>query len=321
MSEVLKQIESYGVVPVVKIDRAEDAVPLARALAGGGLPIAEITFRTDAAEESIRRIAAEVPEVLVGAGTVLTTGQAGKALAAGARFIVSPGINPKVVRFCQEKGAPVTPGVATPTDIETALELGLDTVKFFPAEALGGLETLKALSGPYGALRFIPLGGVSTANMNQYLAFPKVAAVGGTWLAKDDVIRAGDFGRITGLACEAVSTMLGFEIAHVGINTADAETSLDITRKFCAMFSMPLKEGNSSNFAGKGIEVNKAQGPGVNGHIAVATNSLPRAIAWLERSGVAIDHASAKKDPAGNMVAVYLKEETGGFAVHLLQKK
>lgn len=321
MSEIISQIESYGIVPVVKIDRVADAVPLAQALARGGLPIAEITFRTAAAEESIRRIAAEVPEVLVGAGTVLNTDQAEKALAAGARFIVSPGINPKVVRFCQERQVAVTPGVATPTDIETALELGLETVKFFPAEALGGLATMTALCGPYGSVRFIPLGGVSPANMNAYLSHPKVAAVGGTWLAKDDLIRAGDFNRITGLACEAVNTMLGFELAHVGLNAADAGTSLEITRQFCANFNLPMKEGNSSNFAGRGIEVNKAPGRGASGHIAIATNSIGRAIAWLERSGVAIDHDSAKKDPAGNLVAVYLAEETGGFAVHLLQKK
>jgi len=319
--DILKKIEELGIVPVVKIDRAEDAVPLARALARGGLPLAEITFRTDAAEESIRRIAREVPEVIVGAGTVLTVEQVDRAMNAGASFIVSPGINPTVVKHCLLKKVPVFPGVATPSDIEVALELGLRVLKFFPAEALGGLDTLKALSGPYGQVRFMPLGGVNPENMNKYLGFPKVAAVGGTWLAKDDVIKAGDFDKITALSSEAVNNMLGFELAHLGINTPNAETSLKAAKLFCSMFNFALKEGNSSNFAGKGIEVNKSQGLGKNGHIAVATNSIARAVAWLERQGIAVDHSTAKKDAKGEMVAVYLKDEVAGFAIHLLQKK
>lgn len=319
--DILKKIGDLGIVPVIKIERAEDAVPLAGALAKGGLPLAEITFRTDAAEESIRRIAGELPDVLVGAGTVLTVEQADKAIGAGARFIVSPGINPVVVKHCQEKNVPVFPGVATPSDIEVALGLGLKVLKFFPAEALGGLDTLKALSGPYGQVSFMPLGGVNAENMNRYLAFPKVAAVGGTWLAKDDVIKAGDFDRITALASEAVTNMLGFEVAHVGINTAGAEESLNAAKLFCSTFKFPLKEGNSSNFAGRGIEVNKSRGLGANGHIAVATNFIGRAVAWLESAGVGVDSATAKKDASGNLVAVYLKEEIAGFAIHLLQKK
>jgi len=320
-TDILRKIEETGVVPVVKIDRAEDAVPLARALEKGGLPLAEITFRTDAAEESIRRISKEVPGVLVGAGTVLTIEQVDRALGAGAAFIVSPGINPEVVKHCQKKNVPVFPGVATPSDIEVALGLGLKVLKFFPAEALGGLDTLKALSGPYGQVRFMPLGGVNPENMNKYLGFPKVAAVGGTWLAKDDVVKAGDFEKITSLAAEAVSNMLGFEFAHVGINTSDADASLKSTKLFCSIFNFALKEGNSSNFAGKGIEINKSMGLGKNGHIGIATNSIARAVAWLERAGIAVDHSTSKKDAKGALVAVYLKDEIAGFAVHLLQKK
>jgi len=319
--EISKKIEEFGIVPVIKIDRAEDAVPLARALAKGGLPLIEITFRTDAAEESIQRISKEVPEMLLGAGTVLTTEQVDRAVESGASFIVSPGINPSVVKHCLSRKIPIFPGIATPSEIETALELGLKVLKFFPAEALGGLNILKALSGPYGQVKFMPLGGVNPNNMNQYLAFKKVAAVGGTWLAKDDVIKAGDFDKITALAEEAVNTMLGFEFAHIGINASDAEASLKATKLFSSIFNFPLKEGNSSNFAGSGIEVNKSKGLGTNGHIAISTNSIFRAIANFERKGILVDHSTTKKDSKGEVVAVYLKEEIAGFAVHLLQKK
>ena len=321
MQHILERIEQLGIVPVVKIDDAGQAVPLARALLGGGLPVAEITFRTEAAEDAIRNIVAQVPDMLVGAGTVLTTDQAKRAIDAGVRFIVTPGLSPKVVEFCLEREMPVTPGVATPTDIQTALELGLDILKFFPAEAFGGLSTLKALSAPFGAVRFIPTGGISADNLVDYLMFPKVLACGGSWMVKDTLIKNGRFDEITRLTREAVDRMLGFELAHVGLNAPDAETSLSLARQISRTFSLPLKEGNSSNFAGKGFEINKTPGLGANGHLAVATNSIPRAIAWLERQGVAVDMNTAKHDPGGNLLAVYLKGETGGFALHLMQKK
>jgi 2-dehydro-3-deoxyphosphogluconate aldolase / (4S)-4-hydroxy-2-oxoglutarate aldolase len=177
------------------------------------------------------------------------------------------------------------------------------------------------MAAPYSMVNFIPTGGVSTENMVEYLMFPKVTAVGGSWLAKSDMIKEGKFAEITALAKEAVVKMLGFDMAHIGINSPDADSSLSIARRFASLFNLPLKEGNSSNFAGKGIEINKSKGLGQHGHIAISTNSISRAAAYLERNGVAVDMSSAKKDSSGNMVAVYLKEEIGGFAVHLLQKK
>ncbi len=321
MNQTLQQISDFGLVPVVKIDDANHAVPLAKALAAGGLPVAEITFRTAAAEEAIRRIAAEAPHILLGAGTVLTTDQAERAIKAGAKYIVTPGFSSTVVRFCQERGIPITPGVATPTEITMALEHELCALKFFPADSFGGIKTLKALSAPFGAARFIPTGGISAANLAEYILFPKVLACGGSWMVKDEMIKSGKFAEITRLTREAIDVMLGCEMGHVGVNMQDAAAALKVAGKFAEVFSMPLKEGNSSNFAGKGIEVNKSRGLGAHGHIAVVTNTISRAIAWLARQGVAIDEASAKKDAAGNMVAVYLKEEFGGFAVHLLQRK
>lgn len=321
MHDVLQQIGALGLVPVVKIDNAADAVPLARALAEGGLPVAEITFRTAAAEEAIRNIAAGVPEVLLGAGTVLTVDQAERAVNAGARFIVTPGFSPAVVKHCNDRNIPITPGVATPTEIQMALDHGLDVVKFFPADSFGGIKTLKAMSAPFGAVQFIPTGGISAANLAEYILFPKVLACGGSWMVKDELIKQGQFSEITRLTREAIEIMLGFDLAHIGVNTADAAASLGITRQLAMLFNLPLKEGNSSNFAGKVLEINKSFGAGTHGHIAMATNSIARACVWLGRKGVAIDLNSAKKDPAGALVAVYLKDEIGGYAVHLLQKK
>ena len=203
MINVLTQIEKTGIIPVVVIDRAEDAKPLARALINGGLPCAEVTFRTAAAEESIRIMKAEFPEMLIGAGTVLTTEQVDRAVAAGASFIVSPGTNPKVVRYCQEKNIPIVPGVCTPTEVEAALELGLDTLKFFPAEPAGGLKMIKAMAAPYTAVRFMPTGGISAENVESYLSYNRIIACGGSWMVKGDLIKEGRFDEIERLTREA----------------------------------------------------------------------------------------------------------------------
>lgn len=320
MNEVLKTIGDLGIVPVVAINDAAHAVPLARALLAGGLPVAEITFRTAAAEDSISRIAAEVPQVLVGAGTVLTPEQVDKAVGAGAKYIVSPGTNPAVVKRCQDHGVPVTPGTATPSDIEVALGLGLNIVKFFPAEAVGGLKALKAMAAPYGMMKFIPTGGIDAANINDYLAFPKVHACGGSWMVKTETIAAGRFDVIETLVREAVGTMLGFQLAHLGINTSGADASLAVTRSIAGLFGLMVKEGNSSNFAGTMVEVMKEPGLGTHGHIAVQTNSIPRAIAYLARNGIGVDMGTAKGPAGGPVKAVYLEGEFGGFAIHLLQK-
>jgi 2-dehydro-3-deoxyphosphogluconate aldolase / (4S)-4-hydroxy-2-oxoglutarate aldolase len=193
---IMEQIKQLRIVPVIVIDDASDAVPLAAALADGGLPCAEVTVRTSAAEEAIRRMTGERPDLLVGAGTVLTPLQAQQALAAGATFIVAPGFNPAVVDYCQEREVPVFPGVCTPTEIEMALNKGLTVVKFFPAEAMGGLNTLKAIAAPYGMIEFIPTGGISSRNIRDYLAFQRVVACGGSWMAPAEWIREQMFDRI-----------------------------------------------------------------------------------------------------------------------------
>lgn len=204
MNETISKLSEIGIVPVIKIDNVKDAEPLAAALVKGGLPCAEVTFRTDAAEESIRIMTAKYPDMLVGAGTVLTTEQVDRAVAAGAKFIVAPGLNPKVVKYCTEKNIPMIPGCMTPSEIEQAIELGLSVVKFFPAEAAGGLAMIKAMSAPYTGVKFMPTGGINAKNVKDYLAFKKVVCCGGSWMVTADLINNGKFDEIEALCREAV---------------------------------------------------------------------------------------------------------------------
>ena len=197
MYEELKaKFEKIGIIPVVVLEDAKDAHALGEALMNGGLPAAEVTFRTAAAEEAIKILSKDFPDMLVGAGTVLTTEQADRAMAAGAKFIVAPGFNPTVVKHCLEKGYPVAPGTQTPSEMEQAMELGLDFVKFFPAEPAGGLPMIKAVAAPYTNLTFMPTGGINENNVRDYLAFKKIVACGGTWMVKNDLIKSGDFAKI-----------------------------------------------------------------------------------------------------------------------------
>ncbi len=203
--ELIKRLTAFGVIPVIKIGRPEDALPLADALRRGGLPVAEITFRTDAAEESIRRISEAYPDFLVGAGTVLTTSQADKAMAAGAEFLVSPGTNPLVVAHCLKNGYRIIPGVCTPSEVEQALSSGLKYLKFFPAEAAGGVKMIKAMAAPYPDIRFMPTGGINLQNLPSYLGTKTVFACGGSWITPEDLINAGRFADIEVLVKEAVA--------------------------------------------------------------------------------------------------------------------
>lgn len=204
MNPVFEQIHEIGIVPVIALEDAKDARGLAEALLRGGITCAEVTFRTAAAADTIRVIAKEYPQMLVGAGTVLTTDQADEAVEAGASFLVSPGLNPVTVEHCLKREIPILPGVLTPSEIELALSLGITTVKFFPAEAAGGIQMIKAMSAPYGQVRFMPTGGISLANMGEYLSFPKVIACGGSWMVKKELIQSGQFDRITKLSMEAM---------------------------------------------------------------------------------------------------------------------
>lgn len=204
MKTLEEQFYDYAVVPVVVLEDAKDAVPLAGALIDGGLPCAEVTFRTDAAEESIRRMCSEYPQMLVGAGTVLTTEQVDRAVAAGAKFIVSPGFDPEIVDYCQAKNIPVLPGCVTPSEAAQAVKRGLKVVKFFPAEQAGGLSMLKSMAAPYTMLKFMPTGGINTENLKDYLSFDRIICCGGSWMVKGDMIKKGEFDKIRRMTKEAV---------------------------------------------------------------------------------------------------------------------
>jgi len=199
-----EKIQELGVVPVVVLNDAKDAEPLAKALVEGGLPVAEVTFRTDAAEESIKIMAEKYPEMLVGAGTVLTIDQVERAVKAGAKFIVSPGFDPEIVDYCLEKGYPIFPGIITPSELAQAVKRGLKVVKFFPAEQFGGVSTIKALAAPYTNVKFMPTGGVNAKNLPDYLGFNKIVACGGSWMVKGDLVKAGEFDKIKEMTAEAV---------------------------------------------------------------------------------------------------------------------
>lgn len=207
MEAILKQLETSKVVPVVSFDDAKDARPLGNALLKGGLPVIEITFRTDAAAEAIANISYELPDICVGAGTVLTIDQVNQAIDSGARFIVAPGFNPRIVDYCIDRNIPVFPGVNSPTQVEMGLERDLKVLKFFPAEASGGLKMLKAMAAPYGDVRFMPTGGININNLKDYLAFDRIIACGGTWLATAALINEDRFDEITRLVEEVVSTV------------------------------------------------------------------------------------------------------------------
>jgi 2-dehydro-3-deoxyphosphogluconate aldolase/(4S)-4-hydroxy-2-oxoglutarate aldolase len=204
-AEMNEKIAALGVVPVVVLEDAKDAKPLAQALVEGGLPVAEVTFRTAAAEESIRIMAEAYPDMLVGAGTVLNLDQLKRAVNAGAKFIVSPGFDEEIVDYCLANNIPVYPGVITPTEVTMAVKRGLEIVKFFPAEQFGGVATIKAMAAPFTSLKFMPTGGISAKNLKDYLSFPKIIACGGSWMVKADLVKAGDFAKIKEMTAEAVA--------------------------------------------------------------------------------------------------------------------
>lgn len=318
--DILKKISDIGIVPVIKISDVEKAVPLANALIEGGLPIAEITFRTAEAEEAIKRVSEQCPDMLVGAGTVLTVEQAERAKNAGAKFIVSPGFNPKVVSWCLENGIVPTPGCTSPSEIEQALELGLECVKFFPAEQSGGIAKIKALSAPYGNLKFIPTGGINSNNLSDYIKNRKILACGGSFMVKEEFIENGEWDKIVSLTKEAVKTMLNFKLAHIGINSENEESAVSAAKTMAALLNLPItKESEKSVFTGTDFEFMKKKGPGTMGHIGISTPNVDRAVYHLSKKGIVFDESSAQFNSDNTRKFIYVKDEIAGFAVHFVQ--
>lgn len=315
------ELSNIGIVPVIKLDKVENAEKLAKALRDGGISCAEVTFRAKGADEVIRRMTKAYPDMLVGAGTVLTCEQADSAYKAGAKFCVAPGLNPKVVKHCLDKGEAFAPGVSSASEIEQAIELGLDFVKFFPAEQAGGLPYIKSVSAPYSTMRFMPTGGVTEDNLNTYLAFNKIVCCGGSWIVPAKLLDAEDWAGITNLCRTAVDKMLGFTMVHVGLNCANANEAESVADEFEKAFGFEKKVGNSSVFASTYMEMMKKPFHGKNGHIAIATNSVTRALYQLEKRGYKVMEGSQKFNADGVMNVAYLEHEFGGFAVHLVLKK
>lgn len=317
MDACIKKLYRIGIVPVVALEDAADALPLGAALKKGGVSAIEVTFRTAAAADAIRLLTREMPELLVGAGTVLTKEQADAAIEAGAKFIVSPGFQPELVSYVLSKGVPMCPGTATPGEMEQAMALGLSAVKFFPAEQNGGAPMLKALSAPYRDLLFMPTGGVKLENLRTYLALDQVFACGGTWLATKDDIKAKAFDKITARTREAVKTMLNFRIKHVGINSKDEAEAKKTATLLCSIFDFDYNDTELSVFTGSAVEVMKFMGRGSLGHVAIGADNVDRAEYYLRQRGFSFDESTRRVDASGRTTFLYLKDEIGGFAFHL----
>lgn len=317
--DALNTIKNYGIIPVLGLKNPETAPMVAAALRKGGLPLLEVTIRSPQAMDCLKKVKEHDPEMLVGAGTILRPEQVDQAKAAGADFIVSPGFNPKVVAHCLELDMPIVPGCVTPTEIEAGLEMGLTTFKFFPAEPLNGMATIKQLCGPYGGIQFIPTAGINMHNLEEYLSSDKIAAVGGSFMAPAPMIEEQDWDGITALCEKAVEKSLGFSLAHIGLNGESREEGLLTAKWFGERFGFPIKEGGRSNFAATYVECCNQKFPGKFGHIGIFTRSTQRAAAYFKAKGIPL-REEFKNVKDGKLVAVYLEEEIGGFAVHIVQQ-
>jgi 2-dehydro-3-deoxyphosphogluconate aldolase/(4S)-4-hydroxy-2-oxoglutarate aldolase len=318
MNEILNRIGEIGIVPVVKLESAGKAAPLGKALVSGGIPVAEVTFRTAAATDAIRAMSAEVPGLLVGAGTVTSEALAKSAVEAGARFVVCPAWDDGVVDFCLGRGVPVLPGVSGPDGVARGLAKGLEVVKFFPAEASGGIAMLDALAGPFASMRFVPTGGINASNVGAYARRAQVLAIGGSWMVTTSLVEAEDWGGVERLCREALTALHGFSFAHLGVNGSKPEAAAKDAAAFASLFGLVAKEGASSIFMSETIELLKAPYLGERGHIAMRCNDIERALAYLGARGIKKLVDTEKKDK-GKIKSVYLDLSIGGFAIHLVR--
>ena len=320
MNPVLQRVYEIGIIPVIAFNDVDEAIPLCKALMDGGLPAAEVTFRTACAEECIRKIHEELPDMLLGAGTVLTNDQADRAMAAGASFVVAPGYDPNVTQHVIDKGGLMMPGTCSAGEMQQAMNQGCEAIKFFPAEANGGVDMLKNIGAALKTAKWMCTGGVNAKNVNTYLANPQIIAVGGTWMCKSDKIKAGAWEDITAACKEDVDVMLGLELGHIGINCADDAEAMKTAELLGGLLSKAVAPGNSSIFVGnKEFEIMKKPGRGTHGHIAIKCNSVDRAVYHLGQRGVKFDMDSMV-NKNGKNIAIYLADEVAGFAIHLVQK-
>lgn len=320
MADPLDIISAVGVLPVIKIEDKDTAVQLATAIRAGGINAMEVTARNETAFESISMIKAAFPDMMVGAGTITNVEMVKTAVKAGADFIVSPGFGREMVRYCVDNGIPVTPGCVSPSEVQEAKEMGLCTVKFFPANRYGGVAGIKDLVGPFGKMKFIPTCGISFDNLGEYMACSAVAAVGGSFMAKADVIALHDWQTITDNCRKAVEIALGFELAHVGLNCADKNEAMSWANDLNLRFPLGVKAGGKSTFLGSVVELMHIPCYGTHGHIGFKVNSGERAKAYFESMGLPIIEESISYDAKGQIKFFYLKDEVGGFALHIIRK-
>ena len=315
----LERLSLIGLLPMVKILDARDALSLCEALISGEVPAVEIAWGNDAAQEAVARVHDAMPDVLLAAGGIETAEQADRAMAAGASLISAAGLTPALMKHCLRKGYPVLPGCAGPSDIETALSLGLTTVKLFLDEAAGGAGRVKALAETYGNVRFVIAGEIRCPVLPAIFACPQVSACASPWIAPQAALDAKDWDTVQTQAQAFVRDMLGLYVAHVGINNADEETTWREGRKLSALLGTPIIRDNpNSLFVSTEIEMMKTWYRGAHGHLAVATLDVPRARWHMERRGFTFDDATVRYAPDGRLKFIYVQEEIAGFAIHLL---
>ena len=319
METVLQRLGTIGIIPVIRLDAVSDAVALGQALLQGGIPAAEVTFRSDAAEETIAAMTTEIPELLVGAGTVLSAAQADRAIRAGAQFIVSPCYQEEVVAHCLERHVLVIPAITNPDGIARGQARGFETLKFFPAEPFGGTAALDAFSGPFQSMRFIPTGGINIANLASYVRRSNVLAVGGSWMANSDLITTKDWDGIIRLCKESVIALHGFAFEHLEIHIYNEKRYQSLADTISRFFV--LSSHNNPNWASSGGCLEITQTPSIDkkGHVTIRCNQLERAVAYLSTLGIVVRPERGIRTQ-GRRTSIALDVDLDGFSVHLVQK-
>lgn len=319
MGKATERIQEIGILPVAVLTSPEQSKPFADALCSGGIPCIEVLARAEGAFERMQEMKAAHPEMVVGAGTVLTVAQAEAAINAGADFIVSPGFLPEMLAYCQKRGVDLVPGCTSASEIQVAYNAGLRVVKFFPTKSCGDLPAMKDLSGPFGGLTFLPTGGITFDNLDLYMKSPYIAAAGGSFVGTRDMLDKGEYAEIEARCRRARLASVGFELAHVGINHASREESQKTVKLLCALLGVAPVEHSKCTFAGTVFECNDFEGPGEKGHVGFRTRSIRRAMAWVKDQGFTVDEQYNKYDAKGNVSCFYVKEQIAGFAIHFVK--
>lgn len=322
MRDFLTKIDEFGVIPVIALNEPKTAPYVAKALNDGGLPVIEVTLRNEMALECLSAIRKTHPEVLAGAGTVHSVEQVKQAMAAGAQFIVSPGFKADVVDYCISNGIPTVPGCATASEIEMAMDYGLSTLKFFPSESLGGVNTMKQLHGPYREIKFIPTSGINFDNISFYLSQTFVTAVGGSFIAPKELIEREDWEQLVKNCRRAIGKVLRFEFSHVLFNNDIDNKETDNMHLLNRILSLGIsEEGGRANFLSLAAEDCNENISGKKGRIGFYSASIKRALAYFKRNNIPIKEDALEYDIDGKLSSFCLAQEVGGFVINIMQKR